>query len=250
MVSRPEYTLKIIQPIEFDSDLELAWRALFGKIFGLRLDDCERIFEKYLLNDSYACLMFVQSELVASYSGLVLPFCGKSIFLSTDTMSDGTFKGASVVCGKHLYEFLGEKGVVAVCGFPNKNIIRLRERKLGWTMKGCIDLHFGVPFFWRFFRSSASHSIGWRVNKPCRGHFRNLSAFVGWMSDDRASSRFGLVMTMSSAKPGIFFFKVPSTFYSSKKFGYRLIDENIDPEWFAQFEKAIDCMNANSIDVP
>ena len=87
--------------------------------------------------------------MVAAYCGLRLSFEDTTVFLSTDTMSDGTQKGSSVFLAIRLYESLLVEGTTIVCGYPNENIKKIRERGLGWIISGNLRLYVGVPFLWR-----------------------------------------------------------------------------------------------------
>ena len=77
------------------------WINLHKKCFKSQDTKVSQLFSKYELNDCRFALVYIDEKLVVSYSGIFIKndFDVK-VFLSTDTMSDGTFKGGSVLCSK------------------------------------------------------------------------------------------------------------------------------------------------------
>ncbi|WP_460069179.1 glycosyltransferase family A protein [Pseudomonas sp. H2_E05] len=146
--------IHIVRRNSYSNDLIAQWTRLFQRCFGGSEDNATRVFQKYLLNDSRICYSVKEGTMVAAYCGLRLSHEDGAVFLSTDTMSDGTQKGSSVILGKRLYKSFVEEGIDIVCGYPNKNIRRIREKGLGWTLNGNLYLYMGIPFLWRFFQKT------------------------------------------------------------------------------------------------
>ena len=121
LVSRVKYELSILESAQVTGITRDHWLKLFARCFKTSLHCAQMVFEKYCLNEARFCFMYVDKKLVASYSGLVLDLDGRKIFLSTDTMSDGTYGGASVVCGRHLYEHLKKLSIkIVIINFNSK----------------------------------------------------------------------------------------------------------------------------------
>lgn len=170
------------------------WIRLFQRCFGGTEENATRVFQKYLLNDSRICYTVKDGTMVAAYCGLKLSHEDSAIFLSTDTMSDGTQKGSSVILGKRLYKSFLEEDIYVVCGYPNKNIRRIREKGLGWTLDGNLYLYVGVPFLWRFFRKPIHQNGLWKLVRPTGGWFTRKNHF--W-------STYSAVMGCTLPTPGL-----------------------------------------------
>ena len=87
-------TIKIFHRDHIPSHFEDEWVVLFSRAYGSTVEKGKLLFRKYKLNNSRFCVLYVDDLMVAAYSGLELSFAKSKIFLSTDTMSDGTKKGA------------------------------------------------------------------------------------------------------------------------------------------------------------
>ncbi|ASE19660.1 glycosyltransferase family 2 protein [Pseudomonas protegens] len=235
---------------DFSNEFITQWTRLFQRCFGGSEENATRVFQKYLLNDSRICYTVKDGIMVAAYCGLRLSHEDSAVFLSTDTMSDGTQKGSSVILGKRLYKSFAEEDIYAVCGYPNKNIRKIREKGLGWTLNGNLYLYVGIPFFWRFFRKPIKENGLWKINRPTGGWFTRknppLVHLLG--SDGLYSSNAGLVITLSAYRPGAFFIRVPSFLFEPRSFGYKLLTENVEKN--NVFLKKIKFLNLDTIDIP
>jgi len=121
------------------------WIKLFCICFNVSYMRAARILQKYEINQSKFCLVYLDGSLVASYSGIFMVSEKLSVFMSTDTMSNGEQKGGSVLAANHLYKHLKQVGVDIICGYPNSNIRGLREKKI--KMEISKELR-SVCFFW------------------------------------------------------------------------------------------------------
>ena len=224
------------------------WALLFSRAYGSTPEKGKLLFRKYKLNKSRFCVLYIDSLLVAAYSGLELSFEKYKLFLSTDTMSDGTKKGASVLLGSYLYEQLIADNFLVVCGYPNDNIRKLRQNRLHWNMKGGLFLWFGVPLFWRFKFFSPAKDL-WKVVRPNGGFFGNSFIGVNLLGRNGLfSNNLGVTLTLASKKPGIFFIRIPDKLFSTRTFGYRFLNESVIDQ--DSFLKAIEELDIETIDIP
>lgn len=231
------------------------WHELFLSCFKKDEASAASVFEKYMLHpaDSVFCFGLVDGQIVACYAGIVLTMGDDdtNIFLATDTMSSGLLKNATVKLGKHLYSYLRNNDVKVVCGFPNENIIKIREKKLGWKMVGKLNPYFGIPLIWRFLRNSNNELQPWCLTRPSNGYY--VKNYPGIRLLGRSGLYGGkwlsLVFTLASKSPGHFFVKVPTFLLQPKIFGYVLLDES-DTDTRTMVEKAVNYLDLNTIDVP
>ncbi|MHC8349706.1 hypothetical protein ACYZT7_10075 [Pseudomonas sp. RT4P38] len=242
--------IHIVRRNSYSDELIAQWTRLFQRCFGGAEKNATRVFQKYLLNDSRICYSVKDGTMVAAYCGLRLSHEDSAVFLSTDTMSDGTQKGSSVILGKRLYKSFLEEDIHVVCGYPNKNIRRIREKGLGWTINGSLYLYVGVPFFWRFFRKPINQSGLWKLARPASGWFTRKKPFLVNLlgSDGLYSSNFGLVITLSAYRPGVFFIKVPNFLFEPRSFGYKCLTEQAEKN--NAFLEKIKYLNIDTIDIP
>ncbi len=234
-------------------DEKAAWIQLLCNCFKKNENQAESIFRKYLLHGdrSIFCFGLVDRKIVACYSGLILEIGDKSIFLSTDTMSNGIMVNATVKLGSYLYGYLSRGGIVAVCGYPNENIALIRQRRLGWRMAGSIYPFVGVPLLWKFFMRKKGAATLWTVTRPPNGFFSKPPPFVSLLGRSclYKSSLLSLRFTLAAKSPGVFFIRLPSTLIRPKKFGYVLLCNNT-PFIEARFTEAIEELDIDTIDVP
>ncbi|CRM46287.1 MULTISPECIES: glycosyltransferase family A protein [Pseudomonas] len=242
--------IHIVRRNSYSNDLIAQWTRLFQRCFGGSEDNATRVFQKYLLNDSRICYSVKEGTMVAAYCGLRLSHEDGAVFLSTDTMSDGTQKGSSVILGKRLYKSFVEEGIDIVCGYPNKNIRRIREKGLGWTLNGNLYLYMGIPFLWRFFKKPMNQNALWKLARPAGGWFtRKKPPLVNLLgSDGLYSSNPGLVITLSAYRPGVFFIKVPGFLFEPRSFGYKCLTEQTEKN--NAFLEKIKYLNIDTIDIP
>ena len=235
---------------DFNDAFTSQWTRLFQRCFGGSESNATLVFQKYLLNESRICYSIKDGTMVAAYCGLKLSHEGSAVFLSTDTMSDGTQKGSSIILGKRLYKSFADDDIDVVCGYPNKNILRIREKGLGWTLDGNLFLYVGIPFFWRFFRQSIKEDGLWKAVRPTGGWFtRKKPLLINLLGPDGLySSNIGLVITLSAYRPGPFFIKIPGFLFEPRSFGYKCLTEDVERNTL--FLKKIKRLNLDTIDIP
>jgi hypothetical protein len=243
-----------IQIIEYfsgaklDDQFEREWSSLFAYCYKSTEEKAKALFRKYRLNESRFCILRYEGRMVACYSGLKLPFHKSYIFLSTDTMSDGTIGGASIILGKHIYNLLTEEGVFAVCGFPNEQIRAIRQKRLGWTIAGSMNFYISFPVLCKFFIINKKENL-WKVIRPKGGYFSKAIPCVNLFCNGKIySNRFGLIATLSAYKPGLFFFRIPYLIVPPKLFGYKLLVD--DSEILSVMNNATLNLDLETIDVP
>ena len=157
--------------IEFENVFLNSWCSCYKQCYNTKFG--RDIWEnKY--RDSralFAMLIIRQNKLervIASYSGIILNYQEELIFLSTDTMSDGTVRGATVKMANYLYQYLKSINVRAVLGFPNKNIFHIREKYLDWRQLCSFQLYLK-------FSSSLEKSLlfePWHICRPDGLYFK------------------------------------------------------------------------------
>lgn len=242
--------IHIVRKGEYNDEFIAEWASLFQRCFGGSEEKARRVFQKYLLNDSVICCLFQSGAMVAAYCGIKVSHEDSAAFLSTDTMSDGTKRGASVILGKTLYDSLATEGVSVVFGYPNKNIRKIREIKLGWTLDGNLPLYIGIPFIWRFFRKTPKDSSLWTIARPADGWFTRKRPFLFNLLGRNGlhSSGLGFVISLSSYRPGAFFIRVPDFIFEPRTFGYKFLIEN-EKSRLSLLEK-INFLDIDTIDIP
>ena len=245
-----EYELELYAGSDFPSSFRSEWEELFASCYGRGLREASHVFAKYTLNKSRFCAMYCAGKLVGCYSGLELDWGSRRVFLSTDTMSDGTIRSASQKMGSHLYEHLTEAGVAAVVGYPNDNIRRIREKKLGWQMDGLLHLWVGIPIVASLCKFKAIRGVSlWRVARPDSGFFgAGFKPLRLDITDEYFGLRFGIPIALATQSPGGAYVKVPSSLVKPKTFGYRVLNE--DGSTKADLLKAIESLDAATIDLP
>ncbi|POA53565.1 MULTISPECIES: hypothetical protein [unclassified Pseudomonas] len=242
--------IHIAKRSDFNSDFITQWTSLFKRCFGGTQKTADRVFQKYQLNDSRICYSVKNGIMIAAYCGLKLSHEGSAVFLSTDTMSDGTQKGSSITLGKRLYKTFPEEEISVVCGYPNKNIRAIRERGLGWTLEGNLYLYIGIPFLWHLFRKKINETLLWKAIRPKDGWYtREKPLLVNLLGRDGLfTSSAGLVITLSAYRPGIFFIKAPDFLFEPRWFGYRFLTE--DTETNKAFLRKVKFLDLDTIDIP
>jgi hypothetical protein len=230
------------------NEVMLQWVDLFCKSYKVGSKIAISVFQKYRINDPRFCALINNGRMVACYSGLNLKFRGKSIFVSTDTMSDGSVAFATVILAKYLYGKLIEDGVIAVCGYPNENIRVIRQRALGWVIVGQLDCYIGVPFLWKHGLNDCSSDI-WIVKRPASGFFTwGTKVVVPLCRSQEYSSSYALRIALSAFRPGRFFIRVPSIFVKPKQFGYKML--SYDPRDEDAIRSCLPRLDMDTIDVP
>ena len=226
------------------------WTALFARCYHVKEERALQIFQKYQINPARFAALYIDEKLVACYSGLKLDSSIGPVFLSTDTMSDGSRRKASVLLGEELYQRLAAEGVQAVVGYPNEKIIHLREKHLNWKLHGSLFLYFSLPLFWRFGynRKLEEEELLWTLKRPEVGYFSKIPPFTRLVSRGKALGQgIGCALTLSAKSPGPFFFKVPEKLVAPKKFGFRVLSNKIlEPELL----KITEFLDLETIDVP
>lgn len=245
------HTIEVLKSVNLSQEFEAEWVKLFARCFLKSANEGRKIFQKYRCNEARFCVLRKDGQLCASYSGLILDYLGHKIFLSTDTMSDGTQRGGSILLGEHIYAELKKENVSVICGYPNAEIIGLREAKLGWTIRGGMSLYIGVPVLWRLWRrhSNASIKALWHIKRPKSGFFGKIR--FGFRPLGRTKlygNGAAVVFTLAAKLPGAFFIKAPEALVHRKTFGYRFLNEA--PEFRQFFIDSITELDLETIDVP
>jgi len=230
------------------------WVKLFQICFLKNEGQSRNIFAKYELNPETSCFCYIlhNDEMVACYSGIILQIKDQNVFLSTDTMSNGVVRDATVKMAKLLYADLKLRNVIAVCGFPNKNIAAIRIRKLGWKIIGEINYYVGIPLLWRFLLCSrgVSSAQAWYLRRPGIGFFNAVNGFITLLGRNGLykGAFFSLKLSCGTKPPGYFFIRVPSRIIQPKKFGFLMLSscDKMNQLMYDSF----DFLDMNSIDVP
>ncbi|PKO87648.1 MAG: hypothetical protein CVU16_15360 [Betaproteobacteria bacterium HGW-Betaproteobacteria-10] len=245
---------RIVTSTMVDAAFEAQWCRLFAKCFLSSEAQAARVFRKYRLNDARLNCLFIDGNLCACYAGLVLDFADTRVLLATDTMSDGTFRRASALLGSELYEALRREGVGAVCGYPNRNIAELRKKLLFWKLAGSLHMFVGIPGLWRLRpRRRAFAPALWWLQRPPEGYFKDAKQYFRLLGRDGlyGESRLGLVFTLSAARPGPFFVRVPGFIFAPRNFGYRVLAEGDQTRQIEQaIVDALPRLDLETIDVP
>jgi hypothetical protein len=237
-----EFDISIVTIL--NEDLKYKWLNLFGKCFKASNASAHNIFRKYLLNDSIFCFLEIDQEIIASYSGLVLNTNdGNKIFLSCDTMSDGTIRGGSIMLANHLYPYLRSIGITVVCGFPNDKIAGLRVNKLGWEIYEDLYVYLRPKFLPNSNYQSELPLESFTINRPSTGFFKNVPFFLQLAGYEKKFSLFEV--RFSNTRLGLPYFKVK---HMTKRFGFKIIDtenEETHRNWLNNLS-----LSERSIDVP
>ena len=245
------HNIQILRTGDLPADFEGEWADLFTRCFSKSEDEARKIFGKYRRSEARICVLRKNGRLCASYAGLILDYAGHKVFLSTDTMSDGSERGGSVLLGEHLYAALRTERVMVVCGYPNARIRGLRETKLGWTLQGGMSLYIGIPVLWRLLRRRVPSSVRplWQLERPDSGFYGKDRIGLRPLGRTRLYGNGpGAVFTLSANSPGAFFIKLPESLIHRRTFGYRFLHE--DPEFKDLFLQAIAELDLETIDVP
>ena len=240
MENNAGYITKILSCL--NSDDQLAWCELHKKCFKSSSRDAVKLFQKYELNDSRFAFVYYKNRLVAAYSGLFLKnSLNCKIFLSTDTMSDKTLSGGSIIAAHAMYSHLRNEGVKVVCGYPNKNIEGLRTEKLGWVYSQKIDLYVMPAFCLPKYVEPT-----FRLNRPTGGFFRKTYWFLALGSWRR---KYSLIrIALSSYAPHPLAINLSLLFrIGQKKLFFKYLAEGRSLNGFKDGNLVL---NSDSIDVP
>ena len=234
----------------YSREFEEKWKSLFSRVFIDKNYDPSKVFQKYTLNKSYIAIEEYNGKFVGAYGGLILDYDNDVIFLSTDTMSDGTLRSASVRLAKKIYEHLENKNIFVVCGFPNDKIMGLREKKLGWRKAGYLYGWIGIPLISTLHFNSDASKL-WEVKRPGAYAFGNLPWYIALKGRGIVASKsYGMPFTMSTHRPGRFFVKIPNFLLKPKVFAYKILGnrQNITLEDKVIF--AANNLDVSTIDLP
>jgi hypothetical protein len=232
------------------SEFQSSWEDLFARCYGSSVINARKVFEKYQLNTPHFSAMYAGGNLVGCYSGLELGWGEHKVFLSTDTMSDGTIRSGTVKMATHLYDQLRSRGVKVVVGYPNDNIRSIRVKKLGWSMEGKLYLWVGVPLISELIKArSFKHADLWSLNRPTSGFFGKIRSPFRLVTPHRGyGSMFGVPITLSARRPGLFFLKVPTKVVAGKTFGYLMLSD--DESLRLELVQRLSSLNIDTIDLP
>ena len=205
-----DFELKIIKESSWPAEFQKEWVRLFARCYLVSERKALSVMEKYELNDSWCCAMYAEENLVGCYSGLVLEWQDRKIFLSTDTMSDGSIRGGTAKMAGLLYEQLYQSGFALVLGYPNDNIRKIRQRKLGWTIEGELFAWVGVPLLRSLFTNHVDNEL-WKVRRPNSGFFGAKYPLLKLLGRTRHYGPwFGIPFTLAATRPGFFFLRSQS----------------------------------------
>lgn len=217
----------VIPGSEFDNQQRHEWCLLFSKCYKTDMASALLHFQKYLLNQSIICFIQNSKGMIAAYNGLVLELENWKIFLSTDTMSDGTTRSATVKLAAHLYPLLQSQGISAVCGYPNPKIIKIREKRLGWSISGNMHLWVSAPLLWRIGAAKDRQGL-WSARRPSSGFFGKPRVFLTPVSNGKVLvMKVGIPFTLATNRPGPFYIKIPRRIVAPKVFGYRILTNDV-----------------------
>lgn len=245
-----DYDLHLYDASTLTGDFKSSWEGLFAKCYGSSVTDARSVFEKYELNTPHFCAMYSGGKLVGCYSGLEFWWGEHKVFLSTDTMSDGTVRSGTVKMANYLYGQLRNSGVGAVVGYPNDNIRLIRQKKLGWSLEGFLYLWVGIPLISELtIARSFKEADLWSLKRPGNGFFGRGRGLLRLITAHRSyGSLFGVPITLSASRPGMLFFKVPTRLVPEKTFGFLLLSDNESLR--LKLIDKLGSLNVDTIDLP
>ena len=147
-----------------------------------------------------------------------------------------------------LYEQLYQSGFALVLGYPNDNIRKIRQRKLGWTIEGELFAWVGVPLLRSLFTNHVDNEL-WKVRRPNSGFFGAKYPLLKLLGRTRHYGPwFGIPFTLAATRPGFFFFKVPELLVRKKTFGFRALGDCGDVE--QSLRVSLSQLDLETIDLP
>lgn len=253
--------IKIVDFNELESLYLVNWKNLFVRCFPAARDATRlnAVIQKYELNRERVlfALMIKDGKIEASYGGIFLDYNRATVFLSLDSMSSGVVPRSTTALARALYPRIKERGGLAVVGFPNRNIEALRRKYLGWEMEGRLEAYIAPPgmgqLFLREAQESAAPTGPWRLARPKRGFWSGSRRMLRLISRQGLSDGIVIapIFTLSSARPGPFFIKIPTLLGLTRRFGFHvLLDGDAGEEVRKQIRDTIPHLNVESIDVP
>lgn len=217
--------IKLIDDI--DNAFKAKWIKLFCATFNKSAQTAHRIFEKYTLNDGIFSAVFIQDELVACYSGIKMKSLSSELkfFLSTDTMSNGRVKSASILAAQELYRYLRSSGLDIVCGYPNEKIYGIRINKLKWSYLKNINLFLKIPFMDTDKAELVFNASSINLERPARHFFSSSIPGVSFYTPNQGTSLVTLFMSDRDCIRG--FINLSKFFgLGQRKFCYKFLDLN------------------------
>ena len=196
--------------------------------------------------ETYFCLLYQNEELKASYSGFNFNFRGLKGFLSTDTFS--LFPRGTTIMGEHLYAFLKDCEFDVVCGWPNKQIERLRQKFLGWQYIDRKNVYFVYP------KISKNSTVLSDVGPFSRSHgqfFSRRDFGLFYAIDNRTTISCmkyrGFGISMGNLNKNFVHIQIPNY---SKLFGYRPLVEGKSADIGLKMNQLFSIADLSWIDVP
>ena len=123
-----DFELKIIKESSWPAEFQKEWVRLFARCYLVSERKALSVMEKYELNDSWCCAMYAEENLVGCYSGLVLEWQERKIFLTKisipEPIQNKKFEEAFIV---KVLEFIQNKNLRVVptspkiAGFVRRN---------------------------------------------------------------------------------------------------------------------------------
>jgi hypothetical protein len=229
---------------KLDSEGEAQWMELFQKCFKVSEHNAQLIYRKYQLNEFLMCKVIQKGKLVAVYSGIFCQNNNLSLFMSTDTMSDGTVSNASIKAAKVLYKHLKQQGVDIVFGYPNENIRVIRERRLNWRYVKSLDFYITVSFF----ASKQLKSSDIKINRPIHGFFREKPIFC-LLQNYKSKFWSFIQIELSDVHLGVPYLNLSKLIgIGRKKMYFLVLNEQLTQSQISAFKQCR--LNSSSIDVP
>ena len=209
--------MKIISFEELVSEFASEWSALLLECFGGSKRYADSILKrKYVLNEGVVGTLWRDGKLAAAYS-VVFDAFGRNTALSVDTMSNGQVRSATVKLAPEVYDYLREKNIDILYGFPNEKIINLRVRKLGWLK---LEEKFFYLTYGRRKNDSRAPDTAFALKRPAGFVFSN--SIKGLIL--RFLVMIGFRLQLSRVKPSIFAARVDCKYLCCK-----VLREGYDP---------------------
>lgn len=246
--------IKIITKKDIDDEFIRQWVQLFSICFNKNQVYAAELYRKKYKHETNVVFSVLEERgaLTACYSGIILDGVGGKVFLSMDTMTLKTIKHGTTKVALPLYEFLTQIGVLAVVGFPNSQIVKIREKFLGWQLVGQLHVYIGILIKPK--NRNIRNPDLWQLNRKNEGFYNdNYSTFANlYCKNKRYKTKwYKPYIALETVKPGPFFLKMPNFLGLNKRFGYRILND-LNTEWTTEglLRKCAEELDVECIDVP
>ena len=216
--------VKIIRAADIDDEFIQNWARLFSIAFNKNRLQAEELFRKKYEHEKNVLFAVLEEKgfLIACYGGVILDGLGGQIFLSMDTMALKTVKHGTTTVAAPLYDFLRSIGVLAVVGFPNPKIIKIRTKFLDWQIAGQLNCYIGIPIRSKFLQKKRNPYL-WELKRPKEGFYNRKYTFIANLYSSNkmyAAKWYKPFIALEAEKPGPLFLKLPNFFGFGKQFGF------------------------------